>query len=477
MKAQSLAVAGFALALGVGIAQGEDNALIDALVRKKILTEREAQDIRADLVKENVSAEKIKLSGPLTELALYGDVRMRYQYDNLDPQFDADAPNGDPGHGNQNSRWRFRLRLNADFKLAGNWFGGVQIQTNKASDSGNQTFDGGFQNYGIFVSRAFVGWNASDWFTVIVGKQANPFYTTELVWDPDINPSGLVEQVRFHKLFSCGGEEEPAGYSKDGKSVVSSKSVVAERPWELTLVAGQLIFDDNNEWHFDHDWATDAYLFEEQLVFTWKFNKDTKFTIAPAYLTYTAAQVNSVQNSQGFAQNINDTSSDNLPVGTGETRDLSIIQLPGDFTFKLCGWKTKLLWDAAYNTAGSKRVHDIYEIPDHSSRDDFAFLVGVQLGDNKKKGDFSLFVNYRQVGLAAVDPNLNDSDFALSYLNVRGWKGGIAYNFTDAVVGAVTFMNANNVRENLVGGQATNDAKIGNANSVQVLQVDLNVKF
>ena len=245
MKKQPLLSALLSLALGASFAQAQDNnALVDALVRKKILTPKEAESIRADLVKENSSAEKIKLSGPLTELALYGDVRERYQWDNLDPQFVASAPNGDPGHGDQNSRWRFRLRLNADFKLADNWFGGVQLQTSNRSDSGMQTYEGGFQNYGIFISRAFIGWNAADWLTIIAGKQANPFYTTDLVWDQDINPSGLVEQVRFHKLFSVGGQE-PDGYTKDGKSVVSSKTVVTESPWELTLNAAQFIFEDN----------------------------------------------------------------------------------------------------------------------------------------------------------------------------------------------------------------------------------------
>ena len=201
-----------------------------------------------------------------------------------------------------------------------------------------------------------------------------------------------------------------------------------------------------------------------------------KFTIAPAYLTYTAAQVNNVFNAQGFAQNVNGRRT-NVPEGLGETRDLSIIQIPGDISFKLAGLKMKVLWDSAYNTAGSKRVHDIYSVEDHSTRDDLAFLVGFQIGENKKKGDWSLLINYRQVGLASVDPNLNDSDFGLSNLNIKGWKGSAAYNFTDSVVLALTYMNANNLRKNLIGGEATKDTKVANANSVQVLQVDLNVKF
>lgn len=474
--------------------QEESNALIDLLVCKKILTPKEADCVRADLIKakEKSSAEKIKLSGPLTELSIYGDVRLRYQYDNVDPQaliWNKDDGRWDnPGHGNQRGRWRFRLRLSADFKLKDNWFGGVQLQTSQASDASNQTFDGGFRNYEIYISRAFFGWNAADWLTVIAGKQANPFYTSDLLWDADMNPSGLVEAFKIHKLFTCG-EEQTIKIGPDGKATVSCKPL--ECPWTLTLIAGQFIFDDNLEYN-PAGYNTDAYLFEQQLLFTYQFPCDVKFSIAPAYLRYNSAQVNFVYNQQGFAQVINDTGGDGLPLGWGETRDLSIIQLPGDVTFKICGVKTKLFWDSTYNTDGARRVNDIYVYPirddddeivcfsrvrHHAGKDDFAWLAGLQLGENARKGDFSLLVNYRQVGLAAIDPNLNDSDWCLSRLNMRGWKVSLAYNFTDAVLGTLTGITGDNLRPDLIGGQATKGAKLADGNSIQVVQVDLNVKF
>lgn len=499
-KTLLLLAASFALlwnAIPAAFAQDEGD-LLDVLVCKKVLTAKEAERLRADYVqqREKSSAERIKISGPVTELSLYGDTRLRFQYDNVDPQLRRFDPERDrffdAGNGDQRDRWRFRLRLGADFKLKDDWFGGVMLQTNIASDSANQTFDGGFRNYEIYISRIYAGWNATDWLTLIAGKQPNPFYTTDLVWDPDINPSGLVEQVKFHKLFSCG-EEETVEYGADGKTVKSVQCKPIPCPWTLTLVAGQFIFDDNNEFN-PPGRNTDAYLFEEQLLFTYEFCKNVKLTLAPAYLTYNAAQVNFVWNQQGFAKVINGTGSDLLPPGWGETRNLSIIQCPGDLSFKICGTKIKLQWDSTYNTAGARRVNDTYIIPiyddeddddivgfdrvrHHSSKDDYAWLAGIQLGENVKKGDWSLLVNYRQVGLAAVDPNLNDSDWALSRLNMKGWKAALTYNFTDAVTGALTGSIAENLRKNLIGGQATGGAKLADANAVQVFQVDLNVKF
>lgn len=484
-----------AFSAGSAIAQQDNNTLIDLLVCKKIITPKEAECVRADLLKakEKSSADKIKLSGPVTQLSLYGDIRLRHQYDNVDPQVLWDKERCewvDPGHGDQRDRWRFRLRLNADFTLKDNWFGGVQLQTSQFNDSSNQTYDGGFQNYGIYISRAFVGWNATDYLTFVGGKQANPFYTTDLMWDPDINPSGMVETFKIHKLFSCG-EQETTTLASDGKTVLSVTRSPIACPWTLTLICGQFFFDDNLEYNLP-GYNTDAYLFSEQLVFTYKFCNDVKFTLAPAYTRYNSAQVNTIFNQQGFAQIINNSSTDGLPLGWGETRNLSLVQLPGDVSFRLCGLKMKLLWDGVYNTDGGRRINDTYVYPirnksgtiidfdhvtSHIRRDNFAWLVGLQLGENVKKGDWAVFVNYRQVGLGAIDPNLNDSDWLVSRLNMAGWKAAIAYNFTDAVLAQLTGYTGDNLRKNLIGGQATNGAKVADANSIQVLQLDLNVKF
>ena len=49
----------------------------------------------------------------------------------------------------------------------------------------------------------------------------NPFVTTSMVWDDDINPEGLAEQWK-HTFTIGGGEAAPVSYSKDGKGRCSS---------------------------------------------------------------------------------------------------------------------------------------------------------------------------------------------------------------------------------------------------------------
>ncbi len=493
MKTQQLLSAGLLLALGVGSVHGQSPGELKALQKRLAALEAKTnrlEDENRKLLDSNLhpearSADKIKLSGPLKELSLYGTIGLRYQWNSSQNQLPVINARGDLVNAENvhQSRWRYRLVLNADFKLSDNWFGGVGLTSQNLPDSGYQDLANGFNNYNLYISRAFVGWNATDWLTFIGGKQANPFYRTDLTWDSAITPAGIVEQVKFHKLFNWGGggKEEITGYTKDGKAIVSSTSA-GESPFELTLIAGQLFFWDNPENAFDNDDANDSYIFAQQLVASYKFNKSVKATIAPAYLAYNAANANPT-NARPFAPATAGVS--------GETRDLALLQVPGDLAFKVFGLPAKVIWDFSYNFKGKERTESIYGLNGlpitvgtktlaggtHNRKDDFAYLVGLQLGENKKKNDWSVYVNYRQVGLASVDPNTNEGTWGGSRTNLRGWKGGVAYNFTDAVVGSLTYYQADNLRKDLYGGQATGGAGIADLNNHRILQVDLNVKF
>lgn len=507
----SAVAAALALSAVPAVHADENDVLLKVLVRKGILTQDEATAVKAEVAKEkakepkvvaksapagsssnadNGLLSKLDISKSVDKLKLYGDIRLRYQYDDKDQQLFIPDGNRktverDPS-GAQTSRWRFRLRVGAEITLTDQWSAGFELSTNQASDSGNQTFENGFDDYGIFISKAFIRWDPNKAFTFIGGKMTNPFYTTEgLVWDPDITPNGIAQIFRLDQLFGAEPEAE-AGYSKDGKTVVS-KAVKSERNWELSLIAGQFLFDDNNENNFDNDESTDAYTFETQLVGSYKFSNGVKVTVGPGWLVNSAGSVSGVTNANPFNDN---------PNVSGATRNINLLLFPGDVSFKIADIKTKFYWDFSYNIEGRKRTEDIYNLvslrnptgengeadPDdfdssHSPQDDFAYLVGVQFGENKKAGDWSFRADWRSTGIGAVDPNLNDSDFAAGELNMRGIKLGVAYNFTDFAVGAITWQQAWNIRNNLIGGEATGGNAIADSNTVRVLQVDFSVKF
>jgi len=449
----------------------DSGALIDALVRKGVLKDQEAEQIRSQLSRDyaaNTPAGKLNISSSVKELKLSGDVRLRYQYENQAASVGGTgASNGvQPAAGNEDHRTRYRLRLrvNADYKLADDFFAGFGLQTGQNNDSGNQTMaDAGsagtyFQNYNIYINKAFIGWSGIPGVTLIGGKQVNPFYTTDLVWDPDINPTGVTEKFDLHKFADLG-------------------------PLELSLVGGQFIVADNTESGASNKANRDAIIYNTQLVVGLKVTDDVKLTVAPGYYTSNGAQLTGTgggeYNYGGWAA---------AATGTEQLRGLKVYTAPGDVSFKIAGKPAKVLWDVAWNADKNSR-NSLYRINSagtvvntravnlaNSDRDSLAYLAGFQIGENKKKGDWSVLANYRQVGLSAIDPNINDSDWSLSYTNMAGFKVGFMYNLGDATTIGSTFYQANNLRSDL-GNGLTSAGPGSPANAVQVLQVDLSVKF
>ncbi len=94
---------------GAAFAQ-DSGPLIELLVRKGVLNDQEAEELRAELLKEfaaNSPAGKLDMSSRLNRLTIALDGRIRYQYDN-------EVTNASPaavGRNADRSRYRYRFRL------------------------------------------------------------------------------------------------------------------------------------------------------------------------------------------------------------------------------------------------------------------------------------------------------------------------------------------------------------------------------
>jgi hypothetical protein len=568
LKTKYALALGGVVALTTGGVFADDQALIDALVRKGILTQKDAESIEAEVSKNpavvSAPSSPLKLAPWIKELKLSGDLRLRYQWDEeqaQEPSVAPGAPTPTPSPSLRNptptltaspngrnhvatrSRWRFRLRLNAEIKFDGGFFGGFSLTTNNFADSGNQTYTGGFQNYSIYINKAFLGWNGYPGLTVIAGKQDNPFYTTDLFYDPSIYPQGLVERIDFDKLFGWNSAGEPViSYSKEGKTPPPT-TVKHASSFELSLIAGQFIFYDNNEYNFDSDLKNDSYLFEEQLLARYRTDWFS-ITFGPSLFIANAAGYGHDTVANGPAGNFSSVNTGGFTApaktdflqfldGTGEERNLFVVLAPGDITVKVANVPVKFYWDFAYNFDGGKRfsllgtagqrassttffngtalggggtiittqrdgtnpttfpfaglysevvtnaagtVIGYRNLAQPSNKDKMAWLVGLKIGDNKKAGDFAAFVDYRQVGIAAVDPNLDNTDMMNARLNFQGFGFGINYNVTDFFILGVSGRYDWNLT-NLYGGQATRGSGIADDNTWHFIRVDALLKF
>jgi len=183
------------LTLSGTIARAQDaGALLDLLVKKRLITDQEAEEVRGELTREaaTTAAGKWKISAPINEIELYGDMRVRYE------QRQGTTPEGMPGSPGPNdtlkrSRERYRLRLGLRGTLMDDWFFGLRIETSTNPRSTNVTFGDDAGPFGktsdaLGVGQAYLGYSGFRDIRLTVGKMPNPLVTTLMVWDADINP-------------------------------------------------------------------------------------------------------------------------------------------------------------------------------------------------------------------------------------------------------------------------------------------------
>lgn len=192
-------------AASLAVTARANDALLNKLVAKGILTKEEADELKKESEASFDKAHRAKTGLPdfVTSLRLYGDVRGRFEGFYFDNDTDG-APNED------RNRMRYRLRVGAlaSFKQnleLGFRFISSEPQGSLGGDpiSGNSTFqDNGSKKF-IWIDQAFGRWSPvinENWkMSGTIGKMENPFALSPLVFDDDYTPEG-VAITSSHKL-------------------------------------------------------------------------------------------------------------------------------------------------------------------------------------------------------------------------------------------------------------------------------------
>ncbi len=175
-------------------------ALMDALVRKGILTEQEAEDIKADVSKENKQYNKWVFNKDGLEYKLYGDFRGRYDTIRME--------NTAPGVLEPNKprdRLRYRLRAGLTVTLNDNFEVGMRLASGEPTGafggdpiSGNVSYGDGASKKFTWLDLAYGKWtpltNTHYFLSATIGKMENPFVFSDMVFDSDYTPEGLALQ-------------------------------------------------------------------------------------------------------------------------------------------------------------------------------------------------------------------------------------------------------------------------------------------
>ncbi len=173
-------------------------------VRKEIKEELR-KEVMAQAKEEGWAAPAL-VPGWLEGMKWEGDFRLRAQQDRFDSGNFTPIQLGlvqDPvnvaNSQDNNSRLRLRLRFGVETKLSEMTTAGFRLATGSLTNnplSTNQTLGNNFDRYTIGVDRAYLKLQPKEWLKLSGGRFANPFFSTDLVWHPDLNFDGAAATVK-----------------------------------------------------------------------------------------------------------------------------------------------------------------------------------------------------------------------------------------------------------------------------------------
>jgi hypothetical protein len=343
------------------------------------------------------------------------------------------------------NRERFRLRFGVKAELTDN----TDVVVRLASGSGfqnttNQSFDGHGRGKDVFIDLAYASWEPCDYFKITGGKHKNPLFTFPLVWDPDVNPEGLSETVKF----------DPA----DGFGVFAN--------------FGQWFIE---ELDLKEDSDRDPTLLAYQLGFVVKPSEKVKFQLAGTYydfvhfdtISYDAGDLRDTETFIGY----NQAASQQMIFDSNE-------ELLNEFGCWELGAKlnVKEVLPVPFSIFGDYVVNadaDVDELvqkgvdPGDSDPADLlayggdhrdsGWLVGFDLGNKKKKGDWYAKYFYQELEDYAFPAVFVDSDFHGGGTNNKGHYVQGRYLFTDNIQARSTFFLATEREDEAKDGQKDED--------------------
>jgi len=497
-------------------AQAQTNdLLLDLLVKKGIVSQNEAKELRveaeklkseSEALKTNnafVSGSKWKIGNAINSVELFGDVRFRYE------GRDARTPTGGLL---ELDRYRYALRLGLRGDLASDFYYGLRLETaanprspwvtfGTSSSATGIPYQGPFGkgSAGLDLGQVYLGWRPNSAIDITVGKMPNPLFTTAMLWDTDINPEGAAE----HFKYNIG-------------------------PAEFFATFSQFLYQDDNPnigtfGLYSPNGTSKSnlpFLMAWQGGVKYQLAKDLSFKAAGTLYNYLGHGTNNtttapLAGTPGFSDiyvgegaGIPVVGASGYPAGSADgfsynqtgINNLLILDFPVEVNFKLLKHQAKVFGEFAENLDGTDRARAavaaaanplIYPTPLHIplQKDQYkAYQAGFAVGNGNdlglvygtvlKKRTWETRVYWQHVEQYALDPNLLDSDFFEGRGNMQGLYAAFAYGFTDALIGTLRYGYASRIDSKLGTGGSNQDVPWVNPIShYQVVQLDLTLKF
>jgi hypothetical protein len=399
-----------------------------------------------------------------------GDIRFRYHADRFSdgnfPYLDFNAINDAGGITNagldsflntteDRDRLRLRMRLGMKAKVTQGVTVGMRLATGDPDNpvSTNQTLGGYGSNYDISLDRAYIKFNSfiND-YELTFGRMPNPWLSTELVWDDDLNFDGVAFSYYFNR---------------------SDDMFDDERQFDPFVTVGVFPLQEvelNSK---------DKWLYGAQAGFSYLSENQNEFKMGLAY--YYFDNITGVRNEPGsnltdytappFVQKGNTMFDISNPTGV---QDVNLFALAAEYE----EINLSLIYDMAYLApvhvvlTGDfvKNIgYDEDKVLANTGQNVDARTDGYDLGFNVgwptvyQKGNWNVGVNYRHLERDAVVDAFTDSDFHLGGTDGKGYKLSFRYGVEENTWVQLRIISSNEI----------DDAPLG----VMTVLADLNAKF
>ncbi|MFN0316744.1 MAG: putative porin [Burkholderiales bacterium] len=403
----------------------------------------------------------------LERFRFYGDIRLRYQLNRYDANnatnFYLNAQETNVGRGavflnttKNDDLWRYRFRLGLDAKLADWSMVGLRLATGSGSNpvSDNQTLGTTFNRSTFAVDRAFLKLDPVSWLSIQGGRIPNAFFSSNLVWDEDLNFEGAALSVtpKFAgnmqafvtagafplEKIDCTNATQTANCGKDKWLYGLQAGAAKTFGGGARLKAAVAYYDYKNIAGSLNDAVVNA--------------NDT--TSIPKYLQKGNTLFNVV--TQGAQPPLLGLAADYRLLNFTGQLDLANfapyqVTLLGDYVKNLGYDRQKILARTAgqVNQEGRTKGYQVRLTAGHPKVD--------------AKGNWQAFGAYKYLQRDAVFDGFTDSDFHLGGTDAKGWILGASYGIGERMFVRARWFSANEID--------------GPPLSIDVFQLDLSAEF
>ena len=343
-------------------------------------------------------------------------------------------------------RWLLRARLGMNAQVSDTMKVGVRLSSGTTTSpvSTNSTL-GSYENRSaVVLDQAYFDYQPAKWLQVQGGKMPNPWLSTDLVWDDDINFDGLAT------IFSRNVREGLRSFATVGAFPVQEVDISTSDKW---LYAGQIGFD----YH-----GSNAHRARLGIAY-YGYKNITGVVNAPgSNLTDYTAPVFAQKGNTYF--NIADPSNNQRTI-LGLASDYKLIDVTGIFDIANFG-RTRVSFTGDYvKNIGFDKNKILQRSNLVVANRNVGYLGRITVGvpEIKARNDWQVFSTYRYLEGDAVPDAFTDSDFHLGGTNAKGWILGANYGIERNTWLTLKWLSADEID--------------GPPLAIDVLQLDFNTKF